>query len=658
MAANPEKTPRPKCLLELVTMFEPRVWEQEPAPRHFKQCMRVFPWPVRKKDEHESSSSAYCWKGRSAELIRFTDLRRSIACMGMPNPTFERAALDLSEPSPSSMAEYDRSGYTSLHHAAAEGDVGTATYLLEYSASLTVDTPIQVPETPEPRLSDWGNPWPMGHLNYRLSQHTQVRDVGLVMSNATPLHIASFFGQEEMVEFLLKKGAKPNAYARIDKYDACRRNTWVDGVTAMYLAIQEEHVGMVKLLIQHGASIFNYVPFSTEAFPLIDLVQWIVGKPTGIVKCWQSAANSRQSYSNASAELFIPIIAVMQPAILWEILAMPEVTQQLNSLPPGVEDFISDCMVAFAASKCRHELRDSHSRPPFDCELVAHPRQHLLDNSRVSSPVKMLGDLLAVMANFNMLRLATLRRLLACTVLYKRAPTQVDSNSWRHTRLLACTVLDKRVPAQVDSNSWRVPPDPFQVFFQDGPPGMTTSAGVSQETVFSAKTCVDIILLLMSFGVVPQRDLQQHLSASSLSAEAKKQNNLLLYQAMSEYDKLCATAMSGSAAPYRHMIQILLDLGWTAAGWNASQGSSVILVPPDSEYEGRQNSLVRMHSIHPSQAAADILCAIGNPMSLVYAAQTSILRSLVNPANISKLPLPSDVKECLRAYPHRENPFE
>ena len=303
MAVNPEKTPRPKCLLELVTMFEPRVWEQEPAPRHFKQCMRVFPWPVRKKDGHQSSSSAYCWKGRSAELIRFTDLRRSIACMGMPNPTFERAALNLSEPSPSSMAEYDGSGYTSLHHAAAEGDVGTATYLLEYSASLTVDTPIQVPETPEPRLSDWGNPWPKGHLNHPLSQHT-LRDVGLVMSNATPLHIASFFGQEEMVEFLLKKGAKPNAYARIDKYDACRRNTWVDGVTAMYLAIQEEHVGVVKLLIQHGASVFNYVPFSTKAFPLIDLVQWIVGKPTGIVKCWQSAAYSRQSYTDASRRTF------------------------------------------------------------------------------------------------------------------------------------------------------------------------------------------------------------------------------------------------------------------------------------------------------------------------------------------------------------------
>ena len=160
----------------------------------------------------------------------------------------------------------------------------------------------------------------------------------------------------------------------------------------------------------------------------------------------------------------------------------------------------------------------------------------------------------------------------------------------------------------------------------------------------------------MSFGVVPQRDLHRHLSASSLSAEAKKQNNLLLYQAMSEYDKLCATTTVESAAPYRHMIQILLDLGWTAAGWNASQGFSVM--PLDSEYVGRRNSLVWMDAIHPSQAAADILCATGNPMSLVYAAQTSILRSLVNPANISKLPLPSDVKECLRAYPHRVNPFE
>ena len=634
MAANPDsdKTKRPTCLLELLTLLEPRVWEQDPAPCHFKQCMRVFPWRVKKKDEHQSPSSAYCWKGRSAELSRFTDLRRSIACQGMPHLTFERAALDLSEPSPSSMSEYDGSGYTALHYAAAEGDVGTATYLLEYSASLTVDTPMKVSKTPGSPLSDRSNPRAMRRLYSLLSQHTLL-DVGLVMSNATPLHIASFFGQEAMVEFLLKKGANPNAYARINKKGTYGRNAWVDGVTAMYLAVQEEHVGVVKLLIQHGASIFNEVPFSRKAFTLTDLVQWITGDPSPTVKVWQCATCSRQSYSGLPTELFIPIIAIMQPAILQEILAMPEVIQQLNSLPPDVKDFISDCMVAFAASKCKHELHDSHSGPPFDCELVTHSLQHLLDNSTVSSPVKMLGHLLAVMANFNMISLANLRCLLTCTVLYRRAPKQADSNF-----LL-------------------VPANPFQGFFQGGPPGMMTSAGVSQKTVFSAKTCVDIIRLLMSFGVVPQRDLQRHLSPSSLSAEAKKQNNLLLHQAMSEHNKLCATTTLESAAPYRHMIQILLDLGWTTAGgWNASQG--IFVMPPDTENEGRQNSLVWMDSIHPSQAAADILCATRNPTSLVRAAQMAVLRSLVNPANISKLPLPNAVKECLRAYPHLENPFE
>ena len=190
------------------------------------------------------------------------------------------------------------------------------------------------------------------------------------MRNATPLHIASFFDQEAMVdEFLLKKGANPNTCARLDIEEEC--TAWVNSVTALYLAIQEEHVSVVKLLIQHGASIFNFVPFSREAFPLTDLVQWIVGEPTPSVKGWQTLTWSKHSYSGMLAKLFLPIFAIMQPATLRKVLGMPKVTQQLNSLPLGVEDFISDCMVVLAASKCKHELHDLYARPPFDCELVA-----------------------------------------------------------------------------------------------------------------------------------------------------------------------------------------------------------------------------------------------------------------------------------------------
>ena len=155
MAANPEKTRRPKCLMELLMMFEPRVWKKDPAPHHFKRCMLVFPWRVKKKDKHQSSSSARCWKGRSAELSRFTDLQRSIACQGMPHLTSERAALHLSLPSPSTMAEYDESGYTALHYAAAEGDVGTATYLLQNAGSLTVDTSVCQPGKIQRLISVW-----------------------------------------------------------------------------------------------------------------------------------------------------------------------------------------------------------------------------------------------------------------------------------------------------------------------------------------------------------------------------------------------------------------------------------------------------------------------------------------------------------------------
>ena len=639
MAANPKKTPRAKRLLPWV--FEPSVWEQEPTPRHFKQCMRVFPWRVKKKkNEHQESSSAYCWKDRSAELSGFMALRHGIARLGLPDLSFEGAVLESPVPSLSAMAEYDESGYTALHYAAAEGDVWTAAHLLECAESLAVDQPLgeERSETPDlrPELDpdpDYLFYAPRLRALYTPLQIPQLNDsdVGLVMSNATPLHIASFFGQEEMVEFLLKKGANPNACVRLNKDG--EHAAWVGDVTALYLAIQEEHISVVKLLIQHGASIFNEVPFSRKASLLTDLLQWMIGQPGhNMIKWMQNVTTSRQCYSSASSKVFLPTIAVMQPPILQEILAMPEVIEQLKSLPPGVKDFISDCMVAFAASKCKHELRDSYSRPPFDCELVAQPGQHLLGNSRVSSPVKMLGDLLVVMANFNMISLANLCRLLTNTVLYKRSATQVYGNSWH------------------------VPANSFQGFFQGWLPGRMTSAGVNQETIFSAKTCIDIIRLLMSFGIVPQRDLQRHLSPSSLSTEAKMQNNLLLYQTVSRYNQLCVTTTLESAAPYLHMIQILLDLGWTTAGWNASQG--IFVMPLDAKNEGSQDSFVPMDSIYPNQEVVSILCATDNPMSLTYAAQSSILRSIVNPANISKLPLPNVVKESLRAYPHGENPFE
>jgi ankyrin repeat protein len=58
---------------------------------------------------------------------------------------------------------------------------------------------------------------------------------------ATPLHYAADFGQVEVAEYLLSKGAN------LDAQDAF-------GVTPLLAAVYEDHVDMVKFLVSKGAN--------------------------------------------------------------------------------------------------------------------------------------------------------------------------------------------------------------------------------------------------------------------------------------------------------------------------------------------------------------------------------------------------------------------
>lgn len=82
-------------------------------------------------------------------------------------------------------------------------------------------------------------------------QNGQLDDVGAILVTAEdvnqtleggrkPLHIAADFGQTEVVEYLISKGANVNA---ADKH----------GITPLLSACYEGHVSCAKLLLEKGA---------------------------------------------------------------------------------------------------------------------------------------------------------------------------------------------------------------------------------------------------------------------------------------------------------------------------------------------------------------------------------------------------------------------
>ncbi|KAK7895539.1 hypothetical protein WMY93_020864 [Mugilogobius chulae] len=81
-----------------------------------------------------------------------------------------------------------------------------------------------------------------------------VEDVNRILEcGRMPLHVAADFGQDEVVKYLLSKGAKVNAQ---DKH----------GITPLLAACYEEHVSCVKILLAEGADKTLKGPDGKNAF--------------------------------------------------------------------------------------------------------------------------------------------------------------------------------------------------------------------------------------------------------------------------------------------------------------------------------------------------------------------------------------------------------
>lgn len=86
---------------------------------------------------------------------------------------------------------------------------------------------------------------------------TQQIDVNLPIEGRPPIHYASDYGQKEIVEYLISRGANVNA---TDKF----------GITALLAAIWEGHTECVRLMIQNGADKNGTTP---DGKPYLDVAE-------------------------------------------------------------------------------------------------------------------------------------------------------------------------------------------------------------------------------------------------------------------------------------------------------------------------------------------------------------------------------------------------
>ncbi|CAL1546674.1 unnamed protein product [Lymnaea stagnalis] len=82
-------------------------------------------------------------------------------------------------------------------------------------------------------------------------------DVNKAIQGRLPLHYAADYGQTEVIEYLISKGAKVN---EPDKY----------GISPLLSAIFEGHTASVKLLLEKGA---NKNEKSPEGIPYIECAE-------------------------------------------------------------------------------------------------------------------------------------------------------------------------------------------------------------------------------------------------------------------------------------------------------------------------------------------------------------------------------------------------
>ncbi|CAM1307958.1 Uncharacterised protein g4722 [Pycnogonum litorale] len=85
-------------------------------------------------------------------------------------------------------------------------------------------------------------------------------DVNSELNGRQPIHYAADYGQAEVIEYLIQKGANINAKDR-------------HGITALLAAIYEGHTDCVKILLKKGASKEELAPDGSTYFDAAEKIE-------------------------------------------------------------------------------------------------------------------------------------------------------------------------------------------------------------------------------------------------------------------------------------------------------------------------------------------------------------------------------------------------
>jgi len=85
-------------------------------------------------------------------------------------------------------------------------------------------------------------------------------------SSWTPLHIASKYGQDQIIQLLISAGAEVNPTIFGDD----------SNISPLHLAIKEGHVEVVKILLANKANVAQKAPISAMAAAIKYGHEWVV----------------------------------------------------------------------------------------------------------------------------------------------------------------------------------------------------------------------------------------------------------------------------------------------------------------------------------------------------------------------------------------------
>lgn len=168
---------------------------------------------------------------------------------------FDDSLTYLIKQCPDYLNTQDSSGFTPLHHAAAEGHPACVTILL--NAHANINATHNAGKTPLHFAAEYGRT----ECVILLLAHPDINELAIDDYGWTPLHFAAARGYVDCVKALAAKNSTTNAI---------NFGEW----TPLHAAVKNRHVDCINFLLEQGADIADTPDLATEK-GFLDLAQYL-----------------------------------------------------------------------------------------------------------------------------------------------------------------------------------------------------------------------------------------------------------------------------------------------------------------------------------------------------------------------------------------------